>query len=334
MRGTRRSLLRKGAIVGTAGITGLAGCSGGNSTTETSGGGSTEGGSATDSGPQQVSVTIGSKRFSEQEIFGEIAKKAIAAKAQNAKPVDETGLGGTAQVWRALTNGEIDHYWTYSNTQWNQIHGKDSVIHDREEMYNEVKSLIEEKHDLTMLEPTQASAVWTIITRPDWAKEHGIESISDFADYIRNESTDFTFVTYAEFAERQDGLPNLLKEYDIPQEKWNKVNVKKVGYGGLNYQILNSGDAVATTGWMSQPQIYQYGLKTLEDNKGYFSASVIAPIIRNEIINKNPSVETAINEAAQPLTTEELQQMVLEVSNTDATAADVAEDYLKTNDVL
>lgn len=328
---TRRALLRSSAITGTIGITGLAGCSGGNNSGD-SGGENT--GDSTASGPQEVSVRVGSKRFSEQEIFGAIAMQAISANAENANVVDETGLGGTAQIWRALTNGEIDHYWTYSNTQWNQIHGKDTVIDDRDEMYNEVKNLIKEQHDLTLLEPTQASAIWTIVTRPDWANEHGVETISDFADYVREENTDFTFVTYAEFAEREDGLPNLLKEYNIPEDRWNQVNVRKVGYGGLNYQILNSGDAVATVGWKSQPQIYQYNLKTLEDNEGYFAASVIAPIIRNEIIDNNPSVETAINEAATPLTTEGLQQMVLEVSNTDATPADVAEEYLKANDIV
>lgn len=329
MRPTRRSLLRSGAVIGTAGITGLAGCSGGNSE---SSGGSTEG--STDSGPQQVSPRVGSKRFSEQEIFAAITMQAIQANAENADIVDESGLGGTAQIWRALTNGEIDQYWTYTNTQWNQIHGKESVINDPDEMYDEVKNVIESNHDISVLEPTQARAEWTIVTRPDWAEETGISTISDFAEYVREENTDFTFVTYAEFAERQDGLPNLLKQYNIPDNKWNQVNVRKVGYGGLNYQILNSRDAVATVGWKSQPQIYQYNLNTLEDNKGYFAASVIVPIIRNEIIEQNPSVETAINDAATPLTTEEVRQMVLEVSNTDATPASMAEDYLKSNDLV
>lgn len=322
MRKTRRALLRSGAIAGTAGLTTMAGCTGG--------------GSGNDSGSssQQVSVRVGSKRFSEQEIFGAIATQAISANAENAEVVDETGLGGTAQIWRALTNGEIDHYWTYTNTQWNQIHGQDSVIHDRDEMYSEVKNLVEEQHSLTLLEPTQASAIWTIVTRPDWAEENGIETISDFATYVREETTDFTFVTYAEFAERQDGLPNMLEEYNIPQNRWNQVNVKKVGYGGLNYQILNADDAVATVGWKSQPQIYQYNLKTLDDDAGYFAASVIAPIIRNEVIDNNPGVAEAINQAATPLTTEEVQQMVLEVSNTDASAEDVAKEYLRAKDII
>lgn len=329
MRPTRRSLLQNGAIVGTAGITGLAGCSGGNGG---SSGGSTDG--STDSGPQQVSPRVGSKRFSEQEILAAIAMQSIQANAENADIVDESGLGGTAQIWRALTNGEIDQYWTYTNTQWNQIHGKESVINDSDEIYSEVKNVIESNHDISVLEPTKARAEWTIVTRPDWAEETGISTISDFAGYVRQENTDFTFVTYAEFAERQDGLPNLLEQYNIPDNLWNQVDVRKVGYGGLNYQILNSGDAVATVGWKSQPQIYQYNLNTLEDNKGYFAASVIIPVIRNEIIDQNPSVETAINDAATQLTTEEVQQMVLEVSNTDATPASVAEDYLKSNDLV
>ncbi|WP_435185573.1 glycine betaine ABC transporter substrate-binding protein [Halobellus sp. EA9] len=330
MRSTRRALLRSGAIVGTVGVTGLAGCTGGNGNNNTdSGGGSTE------SGPQQVSVKVGSKRFTEQEFFGALSMQSIRANAENADVVDETGLGGTAQVWRALTNGSIDHYWTYSNTQWNQIHGKKSVVPTREKMIQKLTTLFEEEHpNLTLLKPSQANAVWTIVVRPEWAKKHNIETISDFASYVRNDSTDFTFVTYAEFAQRQDGLPNLLEEYNIPQERWDKVNVKKVGYGGLNYQILNSGDAVATVGWKTQPQIYQYGLKTLEDDKGYFSTSIIWPVIRSDIVENNPTVESAINAVSDVLTTQAVQENVLKISNTDTTAATAAEKFLKANDVI
>lgn len=327
MRTNRRSLLKSGALVAGAGIPGLAGCTG---LTETGQSGGDSG-----SGPEQVSVKVGSKRFTEQEFFGALSMKSIQENAENAEVVDETGLGGTAQVWRALTNGEIDHYWTYSNTQWNQIHSKESVIPEREKIIQELNTLFEEKHpDLTLLEPSHANAVWTIVTRPDWAKEHNIKTISDFASYIRDGNTDFTFVTYAEFAERQDGLPNLLKKYNISQEQWDQVNVKKVGYGGLNYQILNSGDAVATVGWKTQPQIYQFNLRTLDDDKGYFSTSVIMPVIRSEIVDKNPSVESAINAASKPLTTEDVQEYVLKISNSDSTPASAAEEFLKAKDVI
>jgi len=261
--------------------------------------------------------------------------QSIRANAENAEVIDETGLGGTSQVWRALENGEIDHYWTYSNTQWNQIHGQGSVIASREEMIQTLNDYYEENlPDLTLLEPSQANAVWTIVIRPDWGDEHGIETISDFAEYIRNENTDFTFVTYAEFAEREDGLPNMLEEYNIPQDRWEQVNVRKVGYGGLNYQILNSGDAVTTVGWRTQPQIYQYNLQTLDDDRGYFSTSVIMPVIRGEIVENNPTVASAINAVSEVLTTEDVQENVLKISNTDASAADAAEQFLKAYDVI
>jgi glycine betaine/choline ABC-type transport system substrate-binding protein len=329
MKPTRRAILRSGAIAGTTGIAGLAGCSGRGGESADSGGGST------DSGPQQVSVRAGSKRFAEQEFFGALSMQSIRANAENAEVVDETGLGGTAQVWRAMTNDEIEHYWTYSNTQWNQIHGQDSVIADRDEMIQTLNDYYAENlPDLTLLEPSQANAVWTIVVRPDWADKHGIETISDFAEYVRNESTDFTFVTYTEFAEREDGLPNMLKEYEIPQDRWNQINVRKVGYGGLNYQILNSGDAVATVGWRTQPQIYQYGLNTLDDDRGYFSTSVIMPVIQKEIVDNNPTVRSAINAVSAALTTEAVQENVLKISNTDANAADAAEKFLKANDVI
>jgi glycine betaine/choline ABC-type transport system substrate-binding protein len=318
MKIDRRTFLKGGAAASSIGLTTMAGCTGGIP-------GSSGGGAG--------SVKVGSKRFTEQELLSHMSIISLQENT-DVEVKDETGLGGTSQVWRAIKNGEIDHYWTYTVTQWNQVHGKDEVIPDPEEIYTEVKTLIENQYDLTLLNPTKARADWTLIVRPDWAKEHGIETISDFASYIKDGNTDITFVTYAEFAERADGIPAMLETYDIPQETWDKVNVKKVGYGGLNYQILNNGQAVATSGWQSQPQIYQYDLRVLKDDKGFTSASVVAPLVRNDVLGNNGGVEETLNKIGPSVSTTDLRAMVLRASNSDNSASKVARNHLKEKDII
>lgn len=323
MRPNRRAFLKKGAAA-TVGISTLAGCAGGNDTGE----------AKTTAGASDVTATVGSKRFTEQELYSWASIIALRERTK-AKIRNEIDLGGTSQIWRAFKNGNIDHYWSYTVTQWNQIHGKDSVIADPDKIYRKTKNLIENQYDgISVLDPTSVRADWTIVARPDWAQKHGIKTISDFAEYIKSGHTDITFVTYSEFAARADGIPALLDTYNISQETWDAVEVKKVAYGGLNYQILNAGDAVATSGWLTQPQIYQYDLQPLKDDKGFTSASVVIPLVRDEILEGNESVKTTINDVAASFTTEGIQAKVLKIANTDKSAQEVAREHLLANQVI
>lgn len=313
MHKSRRAFLQ---TAGAIGIAGTAGC-----TSLVSGGG---GGN---------SITIGSKQFAEQEILGHMA---ITALRENTDLTvnDETGLGGTSQCVNAIKNNEIDSYWTYTGTLWHQILGESEVIADGEDIYSRSKSAAEEQFGLTLTEPSNTDATWTIIARPEWAEEHDIQSISDFAAYINEGNTDFTFVSYTEYAEREDGLPALIEDYEIEQSAWDKVSLKKVGYGGLNYQILNDKQAVATSGWQTQPQIYQYDLKILDDDRGHFSNYWIVPMIRQDTLEEYPVVEETLNEVAPSVTTEKMQKMALEASSEERAPENIARDHLNSEGLI
>lgn len=279
-------------------------------------------------------IIVGSRRFGEQKFFSYCSILALQNRTE-ANIVDETGLGGTSQIWEAFKQGEIDHYWSYTVTSWNAVHGKDSVIGDPEKIYNEVKNLFDNQYeDLTVLNRTKTRADWAIIVRPDWANKHGIETLSDFASHIKNGNTDFRFVTYTQFAERADGIPALLDTYNISKSQWEKIDVRKVSMGSLNYQVLDEGDAVATSGWLTQPQIAKYDLKALKDDKGFTSASAIIPLARTEILEGDNNVEQTINDVASVLTTEDVRKKVLEISETDKSAKEAARDYLNENGIL
>ncbi|POG54265.1 glycine betaine ABC transporter substrate-binding protein [Haloferax marisrubri] len=313
MHNSRRAFLQSAGAIG---IASMAGCS-----------------SIVDGGGSGDSITIGSKQFAEQEILGHMA---IAALRENTDLTvnDETGLGGTSQCFNALKNDEIDCYWTYTGTLWHQILGESNVIPDGEKIYTESKSAAEDEWGLTLTEPTGADASWTIVSRPDWAEEHGIQTISDFASYVNDGNTDMTFVSYTEYAEREDGLPALIDDYGIEQSAWDEVKLRKVGYGGLNYQILSDGQAVATSGWQTQPQIYKYDLRILDDDKGHFSKYWIVPMIQQAAVEENPVVKKTLNEVAPSVTTEKMQQMALEASEEDRDPASIARDHLSSEGLI
>lgn len=340
MEKTRRSVLRKSAIASTIGVSGLAGCAQGgdgsdNTDTPTDDGDTGGTPTTTEANKAQgIEIKVGSKRFSTQKLYSYMSILALQERTE-ANIVDETGLGGTAQIWRAIQNDSIQHYWTYTLNIWQTFSGHEEVIQDPDEIYQKSVEVVNNDYPkLKLLEPTDVLASWTIVVRPDWADEHGITKISDFAEYIKDGNTDFTFVTYAEFAERPDGIPALLDTYDIPEDLWNQINVKKVGYGPLNYQILNNEQAVATSGWLTQPQIFQYGFNTLEDDKGFTSASRVVPVVQKHILENNDIVEETINEVAGTMTTEDIRAKVLRITNSDDTPKQIAREHLKAHDVI
>src|SRR5213080_2068258 len=72
------------------------------------------------------SLSVGSKRFTESYILGEIIKQ-TAQGAGEASATHSQGLGNTAIVLNALTGGNIDVYAEYTGTIAKEILKLDSV---------------------------------------------------------------------------------------------------------------------------------------------------------------------------------------------------------------
>ncbi len=57
---------------------------------------------------------IGSKKFTESYVLGEIAKRRLSDAGISAE--HRQGMGGTIILWEALRNGQIDVYPEYTGT--------------------------------------------------------------------------------------------------------------------------------------------------------------------------------------------------------------------------
>jgi osmoprotectant transport system permease protein len=71
-------------------------------------------------------LNVGSKRFTESYILGEIVKQTAEA-AGETQVVHQQGLGNTAIVLNALTSGNIDVYVEYTGTIAKEILKLDAV---------------------------------------------------------------------------------------------------------------------------------------------------------------------------------------------------------------
>ncbi len=97
---------------------------------------------------------------------------------------------------------------------------------------------------------------------------------------------------------------------------------------GLRYQALNEGQADITVAFGTDGEISAYDLVLLEDDKGMFPPYQIAPVVRKEIVDENPSVETTLNALSALLTDGVMQELNYEVSGKQREPAEVAREFL------
>ena len=126
-------------------------------------------------------VVIGSKKFTESYVLGEIAMRALIDAGIPAE--HRQGMGGTIIFWQALRGGQIDLYPEYTGTIAEEIL-KDRSATGRIRGGEQAKirdSLA--KFGIGMTEPLGFNNTYALVMRRDHARRLGIRSISDLRNH-------------------------------------------------------------------------------------------------------------------------------------------------------
>ena len=134
----------------------------------------------------EISVTVGSKEFTEQEILGEIIALLIEHSC-NIKVVRKLNLGGTIICFNALKAGDLDVYPEYTGTGLMNILKADKES-EPDKTYAIVKEEFDKKYDLIWLKPFGFNNTYVLTMRKEHANRLNIETISDLADFVKDES--------------------------------------------------------------------------------------------------------------------------------------------------
>jgi len=138
--------------------------------------------------PQRDPVIVGSKMFTEQLILGQIT--ILVLQNEGITVEDNTRLGGDSATMvnrKALEMGNIHIYWEYTGTAWMTIFKEEEVIKDPEEAYRLVKER-DKKKGLIWLDYAPFNNTYTIMMREEHAEQLGIETISELAEWVRQNS--------------------------------------------------------------------------------------------------------------------------------------------------
>ncbi len=187
-----------------------------------------------------LEIAVGSKNFSENIILGKIAVTLLAS--AGADVTDLTNIPGSAAARQAQIEGQIDAMWEYTGTGWITYLGHTDPIPDEEKQYVAVRDEDLEKNGLVWLPPAPMNNTYGFAMTQEVSDRLGITKLSELQDVPVKERT---FCVESEFTNRPDGLPGMLKTYDIPLGKEvPQANLKTYQTGAV-YSATAKGSATS-----------------------------------------------------------------------------------------
>ena len=268
-----------------------------------------------------VSLTVGSKNFTEEYILGEIYAQALQAAGYTVKT--DLNLGSEQIALKALQDGEISGYPEYTSTALTSFFGlePDQVSADAQEAYNQAKAELE-KQGQTAFAPTPFADANALGTLTATAEELGVTTISD----LKGKSQDLTLFGSPECRQRVDCLVGLEDTYGLQFKSFTPVDI------GLRYDVLDQGEADLSIVFTSDAQLStnpdKYTL--LEDDLGIFPAGNVIWITDQATVDQaGPDYQATIEKVQGDLTLEVMQELNARVDVDKEEPSAVATQYLQ-----
>ena len=255
-------------------------------------------------------VTVGSKKFTESVILGEMA--ALLARDAGAKVRHRRELGGTRVLWNALLRGDIDLYPEYTGTLRSEILAREGIADDRA-----LKSALAAR-GISMSRPLGFNNTYAIGLLERVARARGIARISDLKDH-----PGLVFGFGNEFMDRADGWPALKAHYGLAAR-----NPRGLDHD-LAYRGLVAGDIDVMDLYATDAEIGYYRIKVLEDDRGHFPAYDAVLIHRVGLARRAPGVVKALDRLAGRIDERTMAGLNAEVKMGGASESQVAGKFLR-----
>ncbi|MBK6006752.1 ABC transporter permease subunit [Ramlibacter ginsenosidimutans] len=211
-------------------------------------------------------VVVGSKRFTESYLLGEIVRQTYERSGIAAE--HRQGLGNTAVMEQALATHGIDLYPEYTGTIVRELLKKDAPAPTLEQINAWLAP-----HGLKAGIPLGFNNSYALAMREDDAARLGIASISDLA----RSREPLRFGLSHEFLVRADGWNALKKAYGLPFTPGSGLD------HGLAYQALAAKQVDVVDAYTTDAQIQRLHLRVLRDDRQFFPRYDAVLLMRAEV---------------------------------------------------
>lgn len=277
---------------------------------------------------QAQAVRVGSKIDTEGALLGNLVVQVL--EAGGVKTENKLQLGNTKIVRGALVAGEIDLYPEYTgNGAFFHADEKNPAWKQLDAGYQRIKQLDQEKNKLVWLAPAPANNTWAIAIRKDVAAAQKLKSLADFGKWVSGGGK-VKLAASAEFAERPDALPAFQSAYGF---KLTQDQLLLLAGGDTAATIKAAAEQTsgvnAAMAYGTDGPLAALGLVVLEDSKGVQPVYAPAPVVRADVLAKQPKIATLLAPLFKTLDTATLQRLNAQIALEGQDAKKVAANHLK-----
>ncbi|UCF77470.1 MAG: amino acid ABC transporter permease, partial [Betaproteobacteria bacterium] len=259
----------------------------------------------------QNSVQVGSKRFTESYILGEIVAQTVSATG-SAQAVHRRGLGNTGILYAALESGAIDVYPEYTGTIAFELLGL-----KRPHSIDELNRLLQPR-GLAVGVPLGFNNSYALAMTERQAAALGVQRISELAQLPQ-----LRFGLSQEFVNRRDGWPALKGAYGLPGG-----NVRGLDHG-LAYEAVAGGQVDVVDVYATDAKIVRYGLRVLIDDRGFFPTYDAVLLYRRDLPERFPQAWPALQALEGRISAARMTAMNAAAEISGRTFARVAGEFLE-----
>ena len=275
-----------------------------------------------------LTITVGSKNFTEQYVLSEILIQALSARG--ADVVDATDTGDTPTTRAALLDGQIDTYWEYNSTGWVEHLGNSDPAEDGEDLTEDVAEADSAANGIEWLGRSTFNDTYGFTMSPDIAEENRATrfSVEKFdleamAEYLED-NDDAVVCVEPEFPGRDDGLTLFETEtgYEVPDSQLRVIDDAADVYGAVADGSCDFGEVFTTDG-----RIDALDLELVVD-PGVFYVYNVSLNIPSDLYQQAPDAfDDLVADILGPMSQTRITELNRRVSDGEP-LSEVAADYL------
>lgn len=235
-------------------------------------------------------ITVGSKKFTESVILGELAT--LLGREAGYLMRHRRELGGTRVLWDALLVGDVDIYPEYTGTLTYEIFSGERLPNDK------ALAAALAARGVRMTAPLGFANNYALGMKREAAAHRGIRRISDLARY-----PELRFGFGEEFLARADGWPGLRRAYGLPQQ-----NVRGLDHD-LAYRGIAEGAIDVVDAYTTDAEVAYYDLVLLEDDRRYFPSYDAVFVYRADLAERAPGLREELRRLEGAISAEAMRRM-------------------------
>lgn len=251
-------------------------------------------------------IKIGSKKFTESVILGEILR--LHLKNEGAEVKHQEELGGTRILWNSLLSGDISVYPEYTGTI------EEELLKKKTSGLKEIRQELA-KSGVGVSDPLGFNNTYAIGMNQKLADRLGIETISDLSRH-----PDLRMGWSSEFRQRQDGWPGLKAAYKLPHKFIRGLD------HDVAYRALAQGDIDVIDLYSTDAEIEYYKIKILRDDKNYFPKYEALFLYR---LDREEVLRNTLSSLAGAISDQEMSELNRKAKIDKMSSTEVAAGFLK-----